>query len=259
LSRRTNSWLAGLPCIFCGGFIPATTTEHAPPRILFLRKQRPREHEFPSCARCNNGSSQLDQVASMMTFVTGEAFYPGKFRAEFEKTAIGVRNNVPEVLQYLELDAAHSVNASLGDDGPELIAVPVGRKLFSHWLHPWAAKQTFAMWNRQTDSIIRPDQRVIVRWIPNPVDVAEDFLETIKKTMKADFHLSQGRVSFSDQFFYKYAISDDKELGAFFLILHEVTAILCFVMSESFTREFHIARYGEIYETKAETGITRTL
>ena len=201
----------------------------------------------------------MDQVAALMTFITGEAFIPGRFRAEFNKTAIGVRNNVPGVLDQLDLEDAQDVDQAVVPWSDRLITVPVSRKLFSHWLHPWAAKQTCAMWTEQTGKIIRPDQRIIVQWIPNPVDVSEDFLRTIERMMVGNYHLSQGRVSYSDQFYYKFVVSEDAELGAFFLILHEVTAVLCYVVSEDHARTSLHTRYGQIFETNASAGTSRTL
>jgi len=53
-------------CIYCGGSQPADTIEHMPPVMMFIRKQRPKGLEFPSCRKCNNGTSKSDLVASLV-------------------------------------------------------------------------------------------------------------------------------------------------------------------------------------------------
>jgi len=53
-------------CIYCGGSQPADTIEHMPPVMMFIRKQRPKGLEFPSCRECNNGTSKSDLVASLL-------------------------------------------------------------------------------------------------------------------------------------------------------------------------------------------------
>ena len=52
-------------CCLCGGVCNTEQVEHAPPKIMFVDKARPKGFEVPSCARCNNGSAQQDQIASM--------------------------------------------------------------------------------------------------------------------------------------------------------------------------------------------------
>jgi len=37
-----------------------------PPVMMFIRKQRPKGLEFPSCRKCNNGTSKSDLVASLV-------------------------------------------------------------------------------------------------------------------------------------------------------------------------------------------------
>ena len=158
--QRTASFLADKFCVFCGGTVPATTIEHAPPRVMFVRKLRPKGHEFPACNRCNNGTSQQDQVAALMLFSTAEAFLPGKFRLDFEKAALGVANNAADAINYINTDAEGEIWTNTDAPDQEILAIPVNKRLFSQWLNPWAAKQACAMWHQQTGLIVSKEQRI---------------------------------------------------------------------------------------------------
>lgn len=58
-------------CIYCGGEKRATTVDHQPPKILFLRKHRPRGLEFSACAICNRVSSGDDAVFGLIGRLCG--------------------------------------------------------------------------------------------------------------------------------------------------------------------------------------------
>lgn len=256
-SRNKRKIWEGKCCIFCGGTVPATTVEHAPPKIMFRDKNRPGGHEFPSCDNCNGGMSQLDQVAAMMLFSTAETFSPGTVMGEFNKTAIGVANNSPSFYHHLNLE--NDELAWRDSAGNEAFAVPVGRKMFSHWLNPWAAKQTCAMWYEQTGHIFGENQRILVRWLTNPLEVEDNFLALLRKSLPGSFNFSVKKQSVQDQFFYLFGIDEQKEFGAFFMVLHDTVGVFSIVApSEYFHNDSRIS-YGELFCTGPNTGLCRTL
>jgi hypothetical protein len=59
-------------CIFCGGFTPANTVDHVPPKIIFKNKSWPEGFEFPACEPCNNGTSDDDLVVGLLARMTKE-------------------------------------------------------------------------------------------------------------------------------------------------------------------------------------------
>lgn len=190
-----------------------------------------------------------------MVFSAGAAFFPEKFKEEFEKTAKGVANNTPEVLSYID---THSEEASLSVNGfGDLLEVAVNKRLFSQWLNPWAAKQTCAMWSEQTGKPITTEQRILIRWLPNPFDVDSKFIALVEESFHGRYWLKQGKETFEDQFFYRFAISDDKEYGAFFVIIHDVLAIFCIVAESHYFANRHEINYGELFATGPRTGISR--
>lgn len=246
-------------CILCGGLVPATVPEHAPPKILFIDKYLPKDHEFPSCSRCNHGSSQLDQVAAMMVFSTAEAFFPGRFIQQFEKASKGVANNVPEVIHLIDTDGPDQKFAIDNPHFPDLLAVPVEKRLFTHWLNPWAVKQTLGMWYKQCGKPVSADQVIFVRWIPSILDLDQKFIELISRALPSRYALRQGRVSFEDQFFYHFAFSEDGAFGGFYSVYHNSISILSTVMSHADAARNPKLGFGDLFQVSPNLGIHRVL
>jgi len=79
------TFIAGHPrCCYCAGRRPTTEIDHAPARIVFIKKHGPEGFLFPSCSECNRIAGLSEQVM---------AFYIRSFdrsargldEAEFEK------------------------------------------------------------------------------------------------------------------------------------------------------------------------------
>lgn len=65
--KNTTTFLLVHPfCAFCGGSIPAQTIEHCPPKSMFEHRWWPEGYEFPSCVKCNAGSSDDDLLVSFL-------------------------------------------------------------------------------------------------------------------------------------------------------------------------------------------------
>jgi hypothetical protein len=73
-----------------------------PPVMMFIRKQRPKGLQFPSCRECNNGTSKSDLVASLVGRLSVEPSAEDE-AAEFKKLLRSVRNNVPGLLQEMHI------------------------------------------------------------------------------------------------------------------------------------------------------------
>jgi hypothetical protein len=105
-SRTQAALLAAHPdCIYCGGVRKATTIDHMPPRIMFRRKLRPRQFEFPSCASCNQGTKSSDQVAALVGRFLPDATTPEE-QKELRQILTGLKNNNRLVLEEMNLAPA---------------------------------------------------------------------------------------------------------------------------------------------------------
>jgi hypothetical protein len=89
-------------CIYCGGQRHADTIEHMPPIAMFEGRRRPKGFEFPTCRECNNGTSDSDQVASLLGRVYPDA-ESEQGRHELKRLLKGVSNNVPGLLEEMHV------------------------------------------------------------------------------------------------------------------------------------------------------------
>ncbi|MEP3844284.1 MAG: hypothetical protein ABJM43_02905 [Paracoccaceae bacterium] len=64
-------------CCLRGGEVPMETIEHTPPKAMFFGSLRPKGLEVPACRRCNNGSSQQDQFATLLAYTQSPALISG--------------------------------------------------------------------------------------------------------------------------------------------------------------------------------------
>lgn len=83
-------------CCYCG--LPATTTDHCPPRAMFLDRIWPEGYEFPACHTCNQEARKDEQVLAMLGPLW---FTKNQTKAETEhwkRHAKGLANNQPEII-----------------------------------------------------------------------------------------------------------------------------------------------------------------
>ncbi|MCA3448330.1 MAG: hypothetical protein INF93_16710 [Rhodobacter sp.] len=194
-----------------------------------------------------------------MIFITAEAIHPGHFVAQINKAALGVANNVPEVLQYLDFENPRELTEIDNSSSLDVVAVPVQKRLFTHWLNPWAAKQIAGMWFRQTGKVVQEDQVITVNWVSSALDADLQFFDLIENALPSHFSLTQGKLSFHDQFFYKFAIDVDCTFGAFFSIYHNAVSFFGAVLAYEDAVRHSKLGFGNLFQTSAAQGIHRTL
>jgi hypothetical protein len=76
-----------------------------PPVMMFRGKHRPKGLEFPSCKACNHGTSKSDLVASLLGRVWPDASTELEHK-EFKKLLSAIRNNVPGLLEEMQIGKA---------------------------------------------------------------------------------------------------------------------------------------------------------
>lgn len=242
-------------CCFCGGTVRATTIEHAPPKVLFKDKKRLKGLEFPSCSRCNNGTSQLDQVASLVSMTMGSVFNKSLEGEYWEKLARGVYNNAPEVIEILASGGEEEV-WDLGRGSEPLIRTLIDKRLFQNWLNPWAVKLALAVWYQHSGRIFGTEMCARVNWITNERIMSGMSLDPFYDAAPYGNSLNMGKVNSSDQFNYKYNIDFDESIGVVLLCLHEGCIACIFLMSkqDSLTR-YRPKQRGHWFATSSLNGI----
>lgn len=254
-ARRTRSrqFLVEHPwCCFCGGSVPATTIEHAPPIVFFINKQRPPTHEFPSCYRCNNGSSQLDQVAALAALTMGGVANSRIPDDYFRKIVAGVANNEPDVIRLLTRETVGTYVKSRGLLHPA-VAAKVHRDLFRRWLDPWAVKQALALWYLYSREVLPSSGRVFVAWFSNfDVWMSRYPKELLGKLPQIGM-LKAGKKTSHGQYVYRYFVPPERDFSVFVLCLYEGAVVFLGVYKDSLSFPGPIRQ--QIYATDALLGI----
>lgn len=226
--------------------------EHAPPKVMFIGKLRPSSHQFPSCNRCNNGMSQLDQVAALASFTMGSLRNQSISEEILMKIFRGVLNNTPLAIQYMFGSSENDVfrvNGLL-----RLVSkVQVDERLFSQWLDPWAAKLGYALWYEHRKSILPTDAHVVVRWFTNTDIVNELYPDELLRVLSGYGTLSQGTWEESGQFFYKHGYIVENEVACFLAAIHDSCLVFIGVFKNAETSE--LLSSWPTFTTSAETGI----
>jgi hypothetical protein len=254
-NRLERFKLAYPNCCFCGGGRLTETVEHAPPRVFFRDKHRPKGLEFPACRRCNEGSSQLDQVASFVALVASDATRRRVKEEYIGKLLQGIRNNTPEIIQYFGPKAKRIYLNSRGVLQP-MVKVPTDRRLFDDWLDPWAAKIACALWYHHTRNILSEEQRIHISWLTNAYLIEHGVPEQLIGIEGRVNWLYQGKVCTSDQFHYKFRVDDDARIGYFLLALHESAIALAVVVDPQGVDKLGWSS-SPLFQTSAETGLIR--
>lgn len=254
MSRKKGADLAGKGCIFCGGETPATTWEHCPPVTLFRDKQRPSGYVFPACARCNNGSSQQDQIVAVFAMSTAEAFKRGTADRYWVRRLRGVANNARLALDYVDFNGGRAVIDKRGM--VDLYELDTDSRFFSEWLNPWAAKLGCALYFEHSGEVIKRDQSITVRWQTDPRQMQDAYGEAIVNGLPSYKPVKQGSRDFSDQFSYRFAVNTNEQIGAFFVILQDFVSVLITVAPLSVAARYsHIVHYGESFSPDPIEGL----
>ncbi|ASP20531.1 hypothetical protein ANTHELSMS3_01844 [Antarctobacter heliothermus] len=242
-------------CCFCAGQNETTTIEHAPPKAFFHEKIRLKGLEFPACNRCNNGSSQLDQVASWFAITMGLSRDRDADHTYWNKLSKGVLNNTPEAFKCLRVEDAESF-WHVGADGSieDFYKSKIDYKLFSNFLNPWAAKQAAALYFEHAGKILDENSAIWTHWITNYHLYKNGIPDALNSFSRKLGLLRQGRLNSLEQYNYEYAINTEEKLAFFQINAHQACVILACVTNgpEQITEK---SRPKSIFRTNGSCGI----
>jgi hypothetical protein len=211
-------------CIYCGQL--ADTIEHMPPVMMFLRKQRPKGLEFPSCRECNNGTSKSDLVASFVGRLSVDPSTEDA-AAEVKRLFRSVRNNVPGLLQEMHIGRAGQKLAGktlpLQEGGG---VVRTNGPLVTKHMLVFGAKLGFALHYEALQMVVPETGGVQPRWFSNAQAARGEIPKELFSLLPATRHtLKQGRREVSNQFQYTWAITPGGNHALFYATFHRSFAI----------------------------------
>ena len=241
-------------CCICAGGSPTETIEHAPPKIMFWGKLRPKGMEVPACKRCNSEKSRMDQLAAFCAFsqyVDPINGYSDEKMRDFEKVSQGCINNIPDMRDLFKLPP---------DNGEKYQAVIFdNQRLFIEKLNPWAAKQALAHWFHFTDGRVFPSEGLIaIRWLTN-VELSQNakvFTDLLRMLGRSS-GLKQGQWDVDDQFFIRWNINNEEKIGAMLCRYHGTAFVAALVEDQELlqTGVELLGGIGSTFKTNAISGI----
>jgi len=196
-------------CIYCAGGAAADTIEHMPPISMFEGRQRPRGLEFPACTACNGATKHSDLVAALLGNCWPDADSVSR-RSDLKRLLTGVTNNVPGLLQEMELGRGSEKLArrrnNIPDDAHPLRAD--GPLLTKHILK-FAAKFGFALHHEIFGSPVPQPGGAQVMWFSNVQALNDEIPSVLFEMLPSALTLHQGRKSVGEQFKYSYARTEE--------------------------------------------------
>jgi hypothetical protein len=184
------------PCIFCGN--PAQTVEHCPPKIMFLRSDRPSGWEFDACAACNEGSKSSDQIFAFFAYSNILDMTEAQEK-HFRKIAAGIRNNQPQVIDEILLNSSPINFAGLiSPDISELSLISMGPCIQSH-IDRIADKLALSAFRKFFGVCTPSDCLVWHRWATNYSAINGEIPE-VPLPLGPPIHIEQGKKTSRGQF-----------------------------------------------------------
>ena len=239
-------------CCLCGGSVPATTIEHAPPKVFFINKVVPAAtHRMPACERCNNGSGAADQVAALVALIqaTVHREVPDAY---MDKLIRGVRNNARSAFDAIANGASSDVPLRVNGNVDVFAKVEIDPRIFPEWLNPWAAKQAYALYYLHSDGrILPPTSRVMVQWFTNDHVVDELSPDELLAALPNYGELRQGTKNSELQYSYKWQL--DEQVGCFVLMLQDASMVMLGVFHDP--EQARRVPDWTLFATDAELGI----
>lgn len=94
--RRQRKFFRDNPdCCLCGGKRQSSCEDHLPPKSAFIESKWPHGYVAPSCVPCNNGSSDDDQIFSIISITFGDPTGGRVPKGDIERFVRGYSKGIP--------------------------------------------------------------------------------------------------------------------------------------------------------------------
>lgn len=202
--RRHSKVLEGAKgCIYCAELRPAEQVDHMPPRAMFRISQRPKGLEFPSCAVCNQGTSQLDVVATFMART-----FPGidgqSDEREWDQVMREVGRIAPNLAKEMIMPRQEMQGMMLqeGIFDPNLAVFRANGPILGAHMQAFAAKVGFALRYEDVGYPVPFKGGVQVRWFTSGEIMAGTIPESLYESVGPINNLRQGKITSEGVFDY---------------------------------------------------------
>lgn len=219
-------------CCFCGGGTATEQRDHVPPRAMFAGKYWPEGYVFPACAKCNQGSSDLDQTLALIARLSIADQHTDS--DENQKYIQGVRNNTPHAVPYLfgSSTEAKKVLRELGIKKPDgMLAVDVPIALIDadafEDLDPLFRKLYCALYYKHCNRIVPSRMKVICVRTTNQIFGSDDPFDWMRDAFfRNEPIIERAGRSLRDQFDYLWGANEDGSFAFNFHLRHSIFGVM---------------------------------
>ncbi|MFN3171439.1 MAG: hypothetical protein ACE37E_12210 [Hyphomicrobiales bacterium] len=221
-------------CIYCASRGAAEQVDHMPPRAIFRMSQRPKGLEFPSCAKCNQGTSHLDMAAAFMART-----FPGisseEDSNEWDRVMQEVSRVAPDLLSEMWMPR-EEMSAMLNNEGitdPRMAAFRADGPILSAHMQAFGAKVGFALRFEDVGYPIPETGGAQVRWFTSGELYNGALPESLYASIGAIKIMRQGRITSDGAFEYGWGeFTEHPSVRLYYAKVREAFAVAAFVTDE---------------------------
>lgn len=192
-------------CCYCNGRRATAERDHAPARIVFIKKHGPEGYEFPSCAECNRLTALSEQIAALYI----RMFDNDADRlevADFAKMVEAVSNNAKGALPVFPEDRTLP-NPMLDPAGVYKRTVTVPRLAHEH-MKLFAQKILYAIYYKTTGKFAGSSNRYMVLWAQTGTEAADTMTNNANAWFDKHHTGERPNVDLGNQFKYQTGYSE---------------------------------------------------
>lgn len=201
-------------CIYCGA--PATTTDHCPPRCVFVGRQWPETYEFAACKPCNDEARLDEQAIGVLVRLKLSETQSAIAKDEWRQLLRGVMNNqyalVREWMSMRANERRHVLREAFGQQGDFMRQAGWGSIRFGDLTHAlvqrFMIKLAKALYYRHNGRVF--EGVIYTRHISLLVrDSTPEFIQNILSGAPAVSEAMRSNQPLTDQFIYRFSHSPE--------------------------------------------------
>lgn len=227
--RDYNRLLKEYPmCAYCGGTSSADTVDHCPPISMFVKRDRPKGLETPSCNACNQGAKECENlVAFLGQMKFGQIGEAGV--QHFSELCRHMMNNHPALVDALRPTIGQKryierLSNAVGDDFGVL---DLRQPIVSRNILLFGAKLAMSLHFHQRKEVLPPNGRIAVMFFSNQNVLEETVPHHLFDMLPDTKTLRQGQKEVGGQFLYSSGATTDSDATAHWASFGDA---LCFFM-----------------------------
>lgn len=228
--------------------MPATTTDHCPPRALFKSREWPIGYEFPCCSPCNDAGRRSEQVA--VAILRPSLFQETKDET-WLRTIQSLQTNWPEMIAEWTLATRNETRKTFRQKFGESLGDLLRRQQYG--LLEVGPITTAAI----EDLLFRLGQALFYKhvgrrcagrvWVLRADMLnAGGAMDTIARVTPLLAQSVRGKVDLSDQFLYRYNVSSAEGMFCAVVKIREQFGAMIVAMDEPHARAFGAIQAGQV-------------